>query len=97
MQRGIIGIGVFSEFLIGCIISIIVDHAQADKEKYAELPFADRPDAPCEYGIPMESRCCFNPNGKYMAREYKGMNMHERHRLKREAAMLTETIMGGHR
>lgn len=44
MQRGIIGIGVFSEFLIGCIISIIVDHAQADKEKYAELPFADRTD-----------------------------------------------------
>lgn len=92
MQRGILGIGIFSEFLIGYIINIIVDHVQADKEKYAELPFADRPDAPCEYRIPMESKYCFNPNGKYMAREYKGMNMHERHRLKRGVATLAEMI-----
>lgn len=97
MQRGILGMGVFSEFLIGYMINIIVDHVQADKEKYAELPFADRPDAPCEYGIPMESRYCLNPNGKYMAREYKGMNMHERHRLKRGTAALAEMIGDEHR
>jgi len=62
-----------------------------------DLLFVGQPRTPCEHRILIGVKYGFSANGRYMAHEYKGMSMHERHRLKRGTATLTETIRGGRR
>lgn len=85
------------EFLIACLICGIMNRIANRSEKYMDLLFAGRTHAPCERKTLIKVKYCFNPNGKYMAREYKRMNPQERHRLKKGTAALTETIRGGYR
>lgn len=85
------------EFLIACLICRIMNRIANRKEEYMNLLFAGRTHAPSEHKTLIEVKYCFNPNGKYMAREYTGMNMHERHRLKRGTAALAEMIGDEHR
>lgn len=84
------------EFLIACMICRIINRIANRKEEYMNLLFAGRTHIPCDRII-VEVKYGFNPNGKYMAREYKGMNMHERHRLKRGTTALAEMIGDGRR
>lgn len=85
------------EFLIACLICGIMNRIANRKEEYMNLLFAGRTHAPGEHKTLIEVKYCFTPNGKYMAREYKGMNMHERHRLKRGTTALAEMIGDGRR
>lgn len=85
------------EFLIACMICSIMNCVANRKEKYMDLLFVVHPRTPCEHRIPIGIKYGFNPNGKYMAREYEGISMHGRHRLKRGVAALTETIREEHR
>lgn len=84
------------EFLIARMICRIINRIANRKEEYMNLLFAGRTHIPCDRII-VEVKYGFNPNGKYMAREYTGMNMHERRRLKRGTAALTKMIGDEHR
>lgn len=84
------------EFLIAGLICGIMNRIANRKEEHMNLLFVGRIHIPCERII-VKVKYGFNPNGKYMAREYKRMNLQERHRLKRGTAALAEMIGDEHR